>query len=86
MTPAQERIMDAVEAAPEGVGVCFDGRSLAPSKALLDLGLVEREVEYCAALRQGGGLHRATRIRLWRKGAAYPERDEWPNGIPWWQA
>jgi hypothetical protein len=86
MTPAQRRIMEAVEAAPEGTAVCFDGRSGGAVHALYELGLIDRHIDHCQALREGGGLHRVTKIRVWLKDAPYPDRDEWPNGIPWWLA
>lgn len=87
MTPAQRRIMDAVEAAPEGTAVCFDGRSSKAVDALYRLGLIDREFSFQSALRDGGGLHRATKIRVWRKGTEEPplDREVWPLGIPWWQ-
>jgi hypothetical protein len=79
--------MDAVEAAPAGVGVCFDGRSSAAIDALYRLGLVERDIDHVQSLRAGGSFHRATRIRVWLAGGPYPEGgDVWPNGIPWWLA
>ena len=87
MTPAQRRILQAVEAAPDGTGVCFDGRSLGAVDALYRLGLVDRDIDQVSALRAGGGLHRAVRIRVWRKDAPYPDdREVWPLGEPWWMA